>query len=292
MLSGVLALEPAIRQRSSVAREIAGSQTSPKRIRWWRSPRGATWIGVTGAVAACLIMVLSSALPPIGSWHSQSGANPVPLTAASLPNPSQISSYYPYVASPSKYPQTTALSAANPAGPVALESSAGCSGPVSLSAGSATSGTLAPNGCSLYTINITEATWQAEAGKSLDAIETDLPVSRSAPTYAIFEDIGTASSPSKWILASSLEANASIAVPIRSSDDSINVQGGWGLYEFALVSSPSSYGAYCLVLTWSGTSCSSFGAQIGLAAGQSGLAVNFSAKIADGSSPYTFKWTF
>jgi PKD domain len=261
-------------------------------VTWWHPSRrqGAT-IAIVGAVAAALIMVLSSALPPADSWHSEVPPQSA-LNAPPSPPPSQISAFYPYLANPQEYPVASQILGTQSIAPVVLASSSSCSGPTALSIGSPVQGSLSPNGCAIYTFSLTQATWVAEERATLTASETDELVGPSQPVFTVYEDLNATPSPANWLEYDG-GPNASAAVHMASSPQGPNVQGGWGTYEYAVVSGPSSYGTYCFEVNWGGyDSCSAYSSRIGITGGTSSLVVKFTAVTSGGSSPYNYSWKF
>jgi PKD domain len=237
-------------------------------------------------------MILSSSIPPVGSWHSE--VEPSPIVADSSLSPSSVTSSYPYIVSPQNYPVAKKLTGPTKPTLGLVDLPAVCSGPTSIWFSGGVSGSLPPDGCAVYEINITEALWSEDRGLSLLASEVDASVAGPSPAFTLYESIGSAPSPSKW-LERDLGPNATVSVTLNSVDDEVNEQGGWGMYEWAVVAGSASYGSYCFEmqdLSSHAPACTSFSTRIGIGSGTSALGVNFSAINSNGNGPYTYSWNF
>jgi len=255
---------------------------------------------VVGSVIAVTILILSSSLPPAGSWHSLPSSSSSGLTTdQTTTSQTPPSSFYPYLASPNEYPTANPIASPYFTGPGVLPSSSSCAGPISLAALEFPSGVLAPDGCALYTFSLSQSTWSTEVSQSnlLAVNYGTLSYNGPQPAFEVYEAIGVTPSPTKW-LESTVGSNSGVAVTLSSADDQANVQGGWGTYEWMVVSSDSQSSlSYWFGVHWGdfGDGPSSyFTARIGAATGSSALSVNFSAIISeyDGPGPYTYSWAF
>jgi hypothetical protein len=234
-----------------------------------------------------------------GDFSFQTTAEDYGITAVGIyPSAGPPSPFYPYVAPVKDFPAPERLTPSVSGSPDVVEASGGCSGPTAVVAGTEVSGGVGPNGCALYTYNVTEAAWSGAFW--IDAFATASTIVGTEPAFALYGEIASAPGPSTWA-GTAVGPDAGMAACTQcGSGDAANVWGGWGTYEYMVMADGSSYGSYCFEIelpdvhtyTYPYSACPGPTPQIEVSSGGSSLALAFDGMIAGGTPPYAFSWTF